>query len=237
MTEATEKLAGLRAEILKDPSVILDDKELMRALMGEPGRGDGKVVDLRSVFVARLEARLDRLEDTHKSVIAAAYENLAGTNQVHRAVLALLAATDFEAFLHILRHDVANILGVDVIRLCLESDTAEGGDPIGPEGPLKASVVAVPPQGIAAYITDGRATAPRPVTLRPASEAKESIFGDDAEDIRAEALLKLNLGTDHLPGMLAFGSHDERRFSADQGTDLLTFFAQALERILRRWVA
>lgn len=237
MTDAAAEISALKSEILKDPSVILDDQDVMRALLGGADSGGGKVVDLRSVFVARLEERLDRLEDTHKSVIAAAYENLAGTNQIHRAVLALLSATDFESFLHILRHDVANILGVDVIRLCLESDSAEGGDPIGPEGPLKTSVVAVPPTGIAAYITDGRATAPRPVTLRPVSSAKESIFGEQAADIQTEALLKLNLGTDHLPGMLAFGSTDERRFSADQGTDLLSFFAQALERILRRWVA
>ena len=63
----------------------------MRALLAADRSALGRnVVDLRGVLVDRLEERLDRLEDTHREVLAAAYENVAGTNQVHRACLALL---------------------------------------------------------------------------------------------------------------------------------------------------
>ena len=75
-----------------------------KARLNSAGRN---VVDLRSVLVDRLEERLDRLEDTHREVLAAAYENVAGTNQVHRACLALLEAEDFAGFLKALTHDVA----------------------------------------------------------------------------------------------------------------------------------
>src|SRR6056297_1911071 len=67
------------------------------------------IVDLRGIAMERLEARLDRLEDTHRNVIAAAYENLAGTNQFHRAVLRLMDAGRFEGFLDDLKGDVADI--------------------------------------------------------------------------------------------------------------------------------
>jgi uncharacterized protein len=71
--------------------VILDDKDVMRALIAANEKALGaNIVDLRGLAMERLEARLERLEDTHRSVIAAAYENLAGTNQMHRAILRIL---------------------------------------------------------------------------------------------------------------------------------------------------
>ena len=76
------------------------------------------------MLVDRLEERLDRLEDTHREVLAAAYENVAGTNQVHRACLALLEPADFADFLRVLTREVAPILGVEVIRLGLEGEAA-----------------------------------------------------------------------------------------------------------------
>lgn len=238
MTDTPNPIAALKGEILKDPAVILDDIEVMRALLkSDDDAKGGNVVDLRGAFVSRLEERLERLEDTHRTVIAAAFENLSGTNQVHRAVLALLEADSFEAFLQALSHDVANILGVDVIRLCLESEKADGGTSIGPDGPLKDIVVALPQNGVAAYITLGRSAAPRQVTLRTATDAKGSVFGDASVDVVTEAILRLDLGSQSLPGMIAFGSAEANRFSTDQATDLLVFLTKTVERILRRWVA
>lgn len=82
--ESAVQSRDIRAEILADPDLVLEDREVMQALIeaeGKPG-GGRKVVDLRGALVTRLEARLDRLETTHRSVIAAAYENLAGTTQI-----------------------------------------------------------------------------------------------------------------------------------------------------------
>src|SRR6056297_848852 len=112
----------LREKIMTRPDVILEDQDLMRALIAANERAmGGNIVDLRGIAMDRLEARLDRLEDTHRSVIAAAYENLAGTNQVHRAILRMLDPVEFESFLRDLGGDVADILRVDSVRLILES--------------------------------------------------------------------------------------------------------------------
>ncbi len=233
----TDQLNELKGEILKDPALILDDPEVMRALLVSDDEAKGEnVVDLRGAFVARLEDRLNKLEDTHRTVIAAAYDNLAGTNQIHRAILSLLDADTFESFLQAMKKDVAGILAVDVIRLCLESDKADGGKAIGPDGPLKETVIALPLNGVAAYITSGRNRATQQVTLRTASDAKDAIFGA-SNPIQSEAILRLDLGSNAPQGLVAFGSTDPNRFSADQGTELLAFFAQTIERILRRWVA
>ena len=82
----------VKARILADPDVVLEDRDVMAALIGANSEPQGrKIVDLRGALVQRLEQRLDRLETTHRSVIAAAYDNPAGTTQIHKAVLMLLA--------------------------------------------------------------------------------------------------------------------------------------------------
>jgi hypothetical protein len=228
----------LRERILTAPELVLEDRELMRALVGaERGLADGKIVDLRGIAMERLEQRLDRLEDTHRSVIAAAYENLAGTNQIHRAVLRLLDPLDFEAFLHNLGTDVAAILRVDVIRLVLESPAAERAAPV--EARLREVLAVRPPGFIDAYIDQGREGMPaRDVTLRQATpDPQASPYGADAAWIASEALIRLDFGPGRQAGMLALGSEDPHLFKPAQGTDLLTFFGGVFERQMRRWLA
>ena len=62
----------LREKIISDPDLILDDLDVMRALVSaNENTASGNVVDLRGIAMDRLENRLDRLEDTHRGVIAA----------------------------------------------------------------------------------------------------------------------------------------------------------------------
>lgn len=225
----------VREKIIADPEILLEDQDIMRALVAanEKAMG-GNIVDLRGIAMERLEARLDRLEDTHRSVIAAAYENLAGTNQVHRAVLRLMDATKFETFLRDLAGDVADTLRVDCMRLVLESQ----GNIDDPAIRQLGEVLSVGEAGFSdAYITRGRDIPVRQVTLRQVQNHGEDVYGDKADYIRSEACLKLDLGPGRLPGMLVMGSEDPHLFTAQQGTDLLTFFAGVFERSMRRWLS
>lgn len=228
---------AIRSRILAEPALVLEDQEVMRALLKADRRTAGRnVVDLRGVLVERLEDRLDRLEDTHREVLAAAYENVAGTNQVHRACLALLDAGDFAAFLTALTRDIPATLGVDLIRLALEAPAAEPGAGLGPEGRLRDTVVALPEGGADAYVTQGRGVGARAVTLRRLAKASPDIYGEHAGRVASEAVLRLELGPGKLGGLLAFGSFEPARFDADQGTDLIGFFGGVFERSLRRWL-
>jgi uncharacterized protein len=237
MTMTDTEVQGLREQILADPDLILEDHELMRALLRADRSAQGRnVVDLRGVLVDRLAERLDRLEDTHREVLAAAYDNVAGMNQVHRACLALLEPADFEGFLAVLTREVPPILAVQVIRLGLEAPTASPGAGLGPEGRFRDVVVALPEGGATAYVTQGRGLGARQVTLRQLRAASPDIYGDAAGAVRSEALIRLGLGEGRPGALLAFGSTDPDRFHPDQGTDLLGFFGGVVERCLRRWV-
>ncbi|SFJ34664.1 DUF484 family protein [Jannaschia pohangensis] len=231
MAENTARAAqDWRDRVLNDPDMILEDRDLMRALIAANERQMGKnIVDLRGIAMERLEARLDRLEDTHRNVIAAAYENLAGTNQIHRCVLRLLEADTLPALLDLLVGDLSDIVRVDRVRLVLES--------ADPTDAPHVAIVPVEPGFARSYVTQGREVPIRTVTLRQCAPASETIFGEAATWIRSEALLQLDLGDGTLSGMLVFGAEDPHQFRANQGTELLEFFAQVFEMVLRRHLA
>ncbi len=226
---------NLRAAILAEPDAVLDDKDLMQALVAanEQARGDN-VIDLRGIAMQRLEARLDRLEDTHRSVIAAAYENLAGTNQVHRAILRLLEPVEFEGFLHALGNDVAEILRVDHITLVLET-TALQNDPSVDN--LGGVLTIAEPGFVDKHLTLDRGNPSREVVLREIQQPCPKIYGDKATHLRSEACLKLDLGAGRLPGMIVMAANDPRHFTPQLGTDLLAFFAGVFERSMRHWLS
>lgn len=235
MSSNTQMDDTIRETIISDPETVLEDADVMRALIAanEKAMG-GNIVDLRGIAMERLEVRLDRLEDTHRSVIAAAYENLAGTNQIHRATLRMMDAVTFESFLRELGGDVADILRVDCIRLVLE--TAHSGE----ESTLKKldEVLSIAEPGfIDSYLTRGRSTPVRQVTLRQVRPDTDAVYGKSAEYIRSEACLKLDFGTGRLPGLLVMGSEDPHQFTPQQGSDLMGFFAGVFERAMRRWLS
>ncbi|MDA9351970.1 DUF484 family protein [Ascidiaceihabitans sp.] len=225
----------LREAIISQPNVILDDKDLMQALIAANERAmGGNIVDLRGIAMDRLESRLDRLEDTHRSVIAAAYENLAGINQVHRAILRMLDPMEFEAFLRDLNGAVSEILRVDATKLVLETVQSDSESTVKRLG----EVLSVAEPGfIDDYLSNGRGGQVRKVTLRQVQNSSEMIYGENAEWIRSEACLKLDFGDGRLPGLLVMGAEDPHMFGPQQGTDLLAFFTGVFERAMRRWLS
>ena len=226
---------SVRAKIMSDPVALLDDIDLMRALVSaNGGQADSNVIDLRGIAMERLTARLDRLEDTHRSVIAAAYENLAGTNQIHRAVLRMMDSTTFEGFLSDLAGEVADTLRVDALRLVLESEHFDDRSGIEKLGHV---LLPQPPGTVDAYITQGRRMSVRPVTLRQVTLDEHSLYGRKGAFVRSEACMKIDFGPGRLPGMLLMGSEDPHQFTPQQGTDLLGFFLGVFERSMRRWLA
>ena len=224
----------LRDRILAEPDVILEDRDVMSALIGANERRMGSnIVDLRGIAMERLEARLDRLEDTHRTVIAAAYDNLAGTNQIHRAILQMMDPLSFEDFIKALATDVAATLRVDCVRLVLETVQEEDDPNIRKLG---QTLIVAQPGFVAAYVSGGRNVPLRPVVLRQVLPETDAIYGERAGWVRSEALMKLDFGTGRLPGLLALGAEDPHQFRPTHGTDLLAFFAGVFERTMRRWL-
>jgi uncharacterized protein YigA (DUF484 family) len=228
MPDTDTMRAAVRATILSAPEIVLDDTDLMRALVSANDRALGdNVVDLRGLAMARLEGRLGRLEDTHQSVLAAAYDNIAGTAAVHRAVLELLEATDFLDFAARLAGPVCAALRIDALRLVLGA--RDGAVPKG----LPESVLLAEPGFAGAYLGLGGRPR-RGVVLREIVPGQGGIFGPGDGGMRSEAAILLDLGAERLPALLVLASSDPAQFHPGQGTDLLTFFGGVVERVAAR---
>ncbi len=235
MSNPAESAEILREKIISTPEMVLEDPDVMRALIrADEGRMGGNVVDLRSLAMERLEARLDRLEDTHQTVISAAYENLAGTNQVQRAILRMLDPISFEEFLLNLGGEVSEILRVDSVRLVLETHQEETDASLDRVG---AILTAAAPGVISNYLGNMSEGTQRKVTLRAVDEGADWLYLNADGAIRSEAAMHLDFGPGKLPGMLLMGAKDPNHFQANQAADLLTFFAGVFERSMRRWLA
>ena len=231
MTEQAAIAEDLRMRILREPDVILEDPDVMRALITANDRAmGGNIVDLRGVAMERLESRLQRLEETHRSVIAAAYENLAGMAQVHRAILAFLEPITFEGFLSAVENELPQILRVGRVKLVLESH--EAADPALDQ--VGQVLTIVRPGFVTDYMAQGRTL--RRVTLRRTDGNAPLVYGQDAGWVQSEACLLLDFGDGRLPGMLAFASDSPMQFAPTQGTDLLDFMGGVFERAMRRWL-
>ena len=158
----------VRAELLADPSIILNDQELMDSLLAATDIKLGSnVVDLRHVAMNRLSDKLGALEGTHQSVVAAAYQNLLGTKQIHQAVIQLLGKKSLEEFVISLKSELLKTLSVDCIYILLEKPDGSVDSllPINC-GPNIQTVM----QGfVKTYITQGGLTELSKVKLRKAT--------------------------------------------------------------------
>jgi uncharacterized protein YigA (DUF484 family) len=222
----------LRDFITENPRIVLDAPDVMRALLASHDQTLGQnIVDLRSVAMRRLEAQLGRLEETNRSVIAAAYDNLAGTQQIHRALLKIMEPTDFGGFLSMIGTEMVDILRIDYACLILETQNQSPDPNLAPLGP----VVKPAPSGfVADYLSQNLAAK---VTLRRVTEPNVFVYPEAIGPMGSEACLQLDFGAGTLPGLLILAAKDAEQFSPAQGTDLLTFFATIFERALRRWLA
>lgn len=212
----------MRASILRNPELVLEDPGLMRALLERargPARDPGaKVVDLRAVAMERLEERLDRLDAAHRTVIAAAYDNLAGTQQVHRAVLALLEAASLDALAVGLEAEVAAILRLREAALMVEGDLR----------PHEAPEI----HGALQLVTRGTVAALHPGI----GEARVALRRLEGSPGGSEAVLALDLGERGPRAVLVLRSDDPDHLAPGQGTELLEFLAGVVERTVRRWL-
>jgi len=225
---------ALRQKIVADPAIVLDDPDVLKALLGaqDDARGN-RVVDMRGLALSRLEDRLTQLEDTHQTVISAAYYNVSTTNQVHRAILTMIAPLDFDGFLDTLDTHVADCLRIRAARLVMEADS---DNPDSDLNPLGGALSLMAPRAVGDFRSGGRNGHVPTVLLRRVPQGDPRVYGTAAADIRSEAVVEMDLGAGRAPALLVLGADNDGHFAPGQQTDLLELFARVCERMLRGWL-
>jgi len=232
----TTQISDFRKRILQDPEALLNDREVMRALISaSSNNATTNVIDLKSVVLKRLEGRVDEIEGQNSNILSAAYKNISTTFRVHSAILEALEPKTFTEFLNFLKTDWANSLSIDVARLCLEAPSINKDDIPQLQTEFGPSVIFLQEGEIDHYITLGQDNDPRSVTLRQIRKGASNIYSNIAPELRSEALMKLDLGQGNSPGLLLLGSINPDQFLPNMGTDLFVFYGSIFEKVMQRW--
>ena len=187
-------------------------------------RGEG-VVDMQRYMIDRLQKQLSALRSEQRELIAAARGNAASQARVHSAALALLEARTLEHLIEVVTTDLANLLDVDVVTLCVESDSAAAGG-TGADG-----VLAIPAGRVDELLGEGR-----DMDFRGDGDAGPGLFDAAAPLVKSSALVRLRINGASPPAILALGARERGRFHPGQGTEPLCFLGRVVARCLREWL-
>ena len=218
---ATEVADFLR----RHPDFLAENTELLAELIPPAkARGDG-VVDLQSFMVGRLRDQVEDMTGARDQLVQSGRSNMAAQARVHEAVLALLAARSFEHLIEIVTTDLAVMLNLDAVTLGVEKAT-EDLPPVRMGGLFQLD-----PHTVDSVIGPGRR-----VLLRCDIQGDPAIFGAAAGLVASEALIRLRPSKATPSAMLALGARKPDQFHPGQGTELLIFLADVLERCVRTWL-
>jgi uncharacterized protein YigA (DUF484 family) len=227
--EAGEVLAYLR----EHPDFLVRHGELMEWLSPPTVRHGDNVLDLQCHMIERLRSEVGRVRDEQRELISTTRANLNNQARIHAAVLLLLDARSVEHFLQTLTTDLAVLLDLDLACLVVEAedrDLSWSGTP-GFLPRSETSGLRVVRRGRVEHWL-GR----NEVLLAGQLQGDPELFGGAAGLVHSQALIRLHLGADASPGLLAFGSREPDMFHSGQGTELVGFLARVVERCLRIWL-
>ncbi len=215
--------ADIRDWLNAHPKFLKDNADLLTEA-ATPSRQSGEgIVDMQSFLVERLQGEVRRLTAIQDEFVGAARINQHTQKMVHSAVQAILGATGFPHFVHILTQDLPEILEVDVITLCVEDSPIPLPDMTGLQRLKKGNI--------------GRANWQKNnILMRPAASKSKAIFGPAMDLVQSDALIRLDVPSLHAPAMLAIGSREVDHFHPEQGTEYLSFLASCIQSCLQMWL-
>jgi uncharacterized protein YigA (DUF484 family) len=215
--------ADVATYLTRHPDFLVEHADLV-ALLTPPSHQQGdNVVDMQRFMLERIKTDLQRVKTQQRELISTSRSNLSSQQRVHGSVLKLVAATSFEQLIQTVTTDLAVLLDVDVVMLCIESDNECVRPPMpGVQLLGRGDVDAVMGASRDALLADNVVGDP-------------TIFGGGAGLVKSEALLRLSVANAP-PGLLAMGSRRATKFKPGQGTELLRFLAQTLEITIAQWL-
>ncbi len=182
-----------------------------------------RVVDFQHYMVEKLKADKRMVLDTTRDIIEVSRENMNHLARIHEAVLKILEAENFDQFLQIISVDVPAALDCDAVSLVMEDTTPY------PQSDLRALREVA--KGTMSRIMNGNYS-----RVQSNINGAPEIFGEEAGLVKSQALININQTMGLGPTVLAFGSRDPEMFIDGQGTDLISFLCNVVERMLKLWM-
>ena len=224
MTSSSSLNADAVIDWLKDHPDFLDTHPDACDFLIPPKDKSKGTIDFQQYLVKRLQSDRNDVLNTTRDIIETARSNMNNTTRIHRAVLRLLECHSFSEFIETITSDLATQLDVDIAALIVEAD----GSAI-PHIHLPG--IRMLPEGTIDRWLQGKT-----LLLQDDISGIEAIYGGGATLVRSQALIRIDITPDTPMALLAFGSRDKDTFIEGQGTELITFLAQVIERLFRAWL-
>ena len=208
----------VRDFLMQNPGFVRDDTELLNKIAAEPVTGN--VVAISDLARERMARETRAARSRFSAIVETARANYEAQIRVQEAIIAVLDARDPDDLNERLSGHVAFALAADacVIAVADSHATSQALDKVG------AAIERLVPMEL-------------PTLLGPIDRARSWLYGDAAAHLRSEALARLEFGPDRRLAILAIASADIDAFRQDHGSELVTFFARVLERVLARFAA
>ena len=215
----------VRAYLINNPALIMDDPDLIASLTAPTRANADNIVDLQNMMIEKLQHRVLQLKDIQADLIEASSFNSLALQSVHDATLAMLRSRSFEELVDYLisPEGMSSALGLQAVTLCIESNNDVAG--IGIRG------IRLLEQGGVDRIMAGQT-----YRLSANIEGNRGIYGQQAENIASEALIRLTFSDGAPIGLLAMGAQDSQQFHPEQAGDLLHYIARIIEQCVALWL-
>lgn len=194
--------------------------------MGVTPRVQGPgVIDMQQAILKRLRNEIEKLKSERSEIIANSQQNQIVQSRIQAAVISIIQATTFEKMIHVVTHELPELLDVDFITLAIEAN-ADAPKRV----PVRGVYVLAPGAIDAAIGPDKQAR------LRSEIVGEEAFFGDISRFVKSDVLMRLRVSSGSPDGVMCFGSRDPMAFGPEQATELLFFLAKVLENTIRAWL-
>lgn len=207
----------------KNPDFLIENPELFSVLTPPNRSTDDEVIDFQNMMIEKLKTNLEDIRNSQGHLINTSRNNLTTQVQVHEAALNLMEADNIQHVCHIVTQDWADMLHIDVIRICFEHPHLNEITSI-------KEIAHIPLGSVEEYLGKDDI-----IQLRGDVDVSEDIFGPAKSLVKAEALIKIPATDHNPPGILAFGSRDADMFYPGQGTELLRFLGKSFHKCLIQW--
>jgi len=170
-------------------------------LAGELGltprmQGPG-VIDMQQAILKRLRSEIDRLKNERTEIIANSKQNQIVQNRIQAAVISIIQATTFEKMIHVVTHELPELLDVDFITLAIEANA---------DAPKRVPVRGV--YVLAPGAIDAAIGPEKHARLRSHIAGEEAFFGDVARFVKSDVLMRLKVSSGSPDGIMCFGSRN-----------------------------
>ncbi len=216
-----EVAAFLRA----NPDYLCRHPELIESLQipaRKLGGGDARVVDLQHYMLDHLRAQAHDLKHRHDELLDNSRCRLQTQSRIHFAALALLSARDLPHLIDIATTDLAVLMDMDVVALCVESTDVPR---------VTADGVRLLPNGCVEDLLGQR-----DILINEQTTGDNRIYGHAAGLVEAEILLRLHVRDEPPDALLALGARRPNHVHRGQTTEALGFLARILEHCVRSWL-